>query len=97
GHESVVHSLAAVLRRRASAAMGRSDKGGPLLLRDLRHLFVLASDCELAWTILAQGAKAAREAELVELATTGCEEVVGQLRWIKTKIKLAAPQVVAVG
>lgn len=97
GHESVAHGLRAAVRRVASDAMGRSDEAGPLLLHDLRRLYVLAADCEMAWTVVGQGARAAREVEVVELFTACCEEVVGQMRWIKTKVKLAAPQVVAVG
>jgi hypothetical protein len=97
GHESFAHGLIAALRRKTSEANGRTDKTGPLLLHDLRHLFVLVSDCEIAWTIVGQGAKASREQDVVELFSTCCEEVVGQMRWIKTKIKLAAPQVVAAG
>jgi hypothetical protein len=89
--------LAALVRRTSSAAMGRTAKAGPLLLRDLRKLFVLACDCELAWTIVSQGAKAARDKELVELCRTCCEEVNGQVRWIKTRTKVAAPQVLVTG
>jgi hypothetical protein len=96
-HESPLHGLAAALRRGTSAATGRTDKTGPLLLRDLRRLYVLASDCEIAWTIVGQGAEAARDQEVVALFGECCEEIVGQVRWIKTKVKLAAPQVVAVG
>jgi len=97
GHESFLHELVATMRRKTSAALGRSDKTGPLLLRDLRHLYVLASDCDIAWTIVGQGAKAAREMEVVELFSHCCEEIVGQMRWLKTRIKAAAPQVISVG
>jgi hypothetical protein len=97
GQESPLHGLVASLRRATSEVVGRSDKTGALLLRDLRNLHSLACDCEIAWTIAGQGAKAAREQEVIEMYAQCCEEIVGQLRWIKTKVKLAAPQVVAVG
>jgi hypothetical protein len=34
---------------------------------------------------------------VIEMFSACCEEIVGQTRWIKTKIKLSAPQVVATG
>jgi hypothetical protein len=97
GHDSLLHGVVETARRKAAAAMGRTDKTGPLLLRDLRRLFTSAADCEIAWTIVGQGAKAARELEVVDLFGACCEETAGQLRWIKTRIKAAAPQVLAVG
>jgi hypothetical protein len=95
GHESPVHGLIAAARRLTATAAGRSEMTGPLLLRDLRHLFAVAADCHLAWTIAVQGAKATRATDLVPIATECCEDVNGQMRWIKTKLKLAAPQVVS--
>ena len=97
GDDSPWRSFLSTLRRSVSTVTGRSDKTGPLLLSDLRHLFTAASDCEIAWTIVGQGAKASRDDELEQLFTECCEETAGQLRWIKTKIKLAAPQVLTVG
>jgi len=96
GPGSAVHSLAAAVRRKASEITGRSPATGELLLRDLRHLYVLTGDCQLQWMIVAQGAKAARETELIDLSLKSCEEVSGQMRWIITKVKLAAPQAVSV-
>jgi hypothetical protein len=68
-----------------------------VLLHDLRQLFLAASDCEIAWTIVGQCAKAARDEELEEIFIKSFDEVAAQLRWIKTKIKLAAPQAITVG
>jgi predicted RNA-binding protein with PIN domain len=97
GHESTVHSLVAAARRTASQAISHSAASSAVLLADLRHLYSLTADCEAQWLIVGQGAKASREAALIDLTSTSCEEVVGQMRWIKTKLKLAAPQAVAVG
>jgi hypothetical protein len=88
------HSWIAAIRRAAAEATGRTDIVAPMLLDDLRQLFLFAADCEIAWTIVGQGAKAAREQEVVALFSECCEEVTGQMRWVKTKIKLAAPQAV---
>jgi hypothetical protein len=84
-------------RRNPSEAVGRPTGAGEPLLIDLRQLYMLTADCEAQWLIVGQGAKASREAALIDLSSTSCEEVVGQMRWIKTKLKLAAPQAVAVG
>lgn len=92
----LVHDIVAGIHRRVSETSGRSAQAGVLLLRDLRHLFTLACECELAWTLVAQGAKAARDKELVEQCAVSCEEVNGQVRWLKTRLKVAAPQVLAV-
>ena len=67
------------------------------LLGDLRQLFPMVAACEIAWTIVGQGAKATRDTELTDLVAECCEETVGQLRWLKTKIKTAAPQALATG
>jgi hypothetical protein len=95
GHESPIHLLVAEARRLASTVSGRSSMTGALLLRDLRHLFAVAADCHLAWTIALQGAKATHAIDVVPIATECCEDINGQMRWIKTKLKLAAPQVVS--
>src|SRR5215218_5591864 len=97
GHPSFLHDAVAAVRRKVSESAGRSDRTGPLLLHDLRELFVLASDCEMAWTILGQGAKASRDTALVDLYSECCEDGNGQMRGIKRKMKRAAPQVLAVG
>jgi rubrerythrin len=92
------------LASRSSVDLESADRGSFIcadadgtLLRDLRRLFLLACDCDIAWTMLGQGAKAGREPEVVELFTTCSEEITGHVRWAKSKCKLAAPQVLAVG
>jgi hypothetical protein len=81
------------VRRGASVATGRSGKTGMLLLRDLRDLFVEASGVEMDWTIVRQGAMAARDEPLVLAATVGLEETRRVLRWLTTRVKEASPQI----
>jgi hypothetical protein len=81
------------LRRVTSDALGRTDKTGPLLLRDLRELYLEAQETEIDWTIVSQGAKAAREKPLIDLCTEGIAETERIVRWLKTRIKETAPQV----
>jgi len=70
---------------------------GPLgLLRDLHDLYLMATECDIAWTLIAQAAQGARDGDL--LATVrACEgETAVQLRWLKTRMKQAAPQALVV-
>src|SRR5215211_3394550 len=54
--------------------MGRAQAPGMLLLRDLRNLYLSAQEAELAWVILVQVAKAARDPALLEVAMSCCED-----------------------
>jgi hypothetical protein len=89
--------VASALRQAVSAATGRTPVTGMQLLADLRGLYLVAAGCEIEWTILGQGAKSSRDEELIKVFAVACEEVVGVMRWVKTKIKLAAPQVLSAG
>jgi hypothetical protein len=68
-----------------------------LLLHDLRETYVSAHDAEIAWVMLRQAAKAARDTELVATAEEGLEEAERRWKWLRTKIKDASPQVLVVG
>lgn len=75
-------------------ASGLSEpRRGPLgLLRDLHDLYVLATFIDATWMIVKQAAQALRDQELLDVIT-GCEgETTVQLRWVKTRMKQAAPQ-----
>ena len=85
------------LRRKGSELMRHSEPAGLLLLRDLRELYLAAQDSELAWVMLLQAARAARDPDLVEVATACHEEADGCGRWLRTRLKEAAPQVLASG
>jgi hypothetical protein len=92
---SLFSGLIATVRRRAGEMLGRNEKGGALLLKDLRDLYVQAAECNVSWTIASQGAKAARDEELVE-AVYACQDETGRiLKWIETRLKQTAPQVLA--
>ena len=90
-------ALMEALRHKASEMLGRSEMTGMLLLSDLRALYVTAQRAEIAWVILLQAAKAARDQPLVEVATSCHEEAEAGAKWVKTRIKVTAPQVLAAG
>ena len=85
------------LRRKSSELTGRRPPTGVLLLRDLRRLYLLASECEIDWEMVGQGAKAARDRELLGTVTECLEQTTVQVKWLKTRIKEASPQTLTVG
>lgn len=81
------------LRHKSAELVGRSEISGFLLLRDLRDLYLAAQEAEIAWVILAQAAQAARDGELLEVTTVCHEEAEARGKWVRTRIKQAAPQI----
>ena len=70
--------------------------GGLGLLRDLHDLYLMASACDISWTMIAQAAQGARDRNLFEVATACEAHTTIQLAWIKTRMKQAAPQALVV-
>lgn len=71
-------------------------EGGIGLLRDLQDLYMMAHECDIAWTIVGQAAEGLRDAELND-TVDGCEpETEIQIKWLKTRMKQAAPQALIV-
>ena len=89
--------LLETVRRKSAELLGRSELSGMLLLRDLRNLYLAAQEAEIAWVILAQTAQAARDRELLRVVTECHEEAEARGKWLRTRIKESAPQVLATG
>jgi hypothetical protein len=85
------------VRRRSGELLGRFETSGLLLLKDLRALYLSAQEAEIAWVILVQAAKAARDRELLDVATSCQQEAEACGKWLRTRIKESAPQVLATG
>jgi anaerobic selenocysteine-containing dehydrogenase len=103
------HRLRAVpLRRLAQRARGapggeRADRhglgpreGGLGLLRDLHDLYLMASECDMAWTLVGQAAQGARDTDLLAVVQACEGETAAQLQWLKSRMKEAAPQALVV-
>jgi hypothetical protein len=86
-------SFAEKVRRGLSQMTGRTATVGPLLLRDLRDLEIASHACVTDWVIVNQGAMAARDKELVELCALGQDETRRVQKWLTTRIKESAPQI----
>jgi hypothetical protein len=62
------------------------------LLDDLRELYVAAHETLIMWIIAGQGAKAARDKELLQLTQELQPETDLHMKWALTHIKVSAPQ-----
>ena len=51
-----------------SELFGGTRSGGLGLLRDLHDLYLMATECEITWTLVAQAAQGARDADLLATA-----------------------------
>jgi hypothetical protein len=89
--------LLETLRRAGGRLTSHVEASGLLLLHDLRDLYLAAQHAEIAWTILLQAAKAARDQRLVDVATPCREHAEIRGKWLRTRIKETAPQVLATG
>ena len=70
---------------------------GPLgLLRDLHDLYVIAAECDICWTLVGQAAQAVRDEHLVSVVGRCDSETAGQLAWLRSRLKQAAPQALVV-
>jgi len=75
----------------------QGSRQGPLgMLRDLHDLYLIAAEVDMAWTVVTQAAQGARDPELLAV-TSDCEqETATQLKWLRSQMKEAAPQVLVV-
>ena len=73
-----------------------SRQGGLGLLRDLQDLYLMAAECDITWTLVGQAAKGLRDEDMLS-AVEACEgETAIQLKWLRTRMKQAAPQALIV-
>jgi hypothetical protein len=70
--------------------------GGLGLLRDLHDLYLMACECDLAWTLVGQAAQGARDRELLDVVGACEGETSIALKWLSTRMKQAAPQALVV-
>ncbi|MFI5910968.1 hypothetical protein [Dactylosporangium sp. NPDC051541] len=79
-----------------SELFGGTRTGGIGLLRDLQDLYLMAAECDICWTVVGQAARGVRD-ERLQQVVRGCEgETAVQLRWLRTRMKQAAPQALVV-
>jgi hypothetical protein len=82
---------------RLHGALFGGPRGGPIgLLRDLHDLYLMACECDIAWTVVGQAAQGARDAELLTTVQTCEGETAMQVAWARSRMKEAAPQALVV-
>jgi hypothetical protein len=81
------------LRTALAELGGRRPEPGLLLLADLRRLHRRAAGVSLDWELLAQGAQAAKDTELLELASRCHPRTLRQLKWTNAMLKVLSPQI----
>jgi hypothetical protein len=50
----------------------------------------------MAWTVIGQAAQGVRDRELLDVVNSCENEMANQLKWIRTRMKVAAPQALIV-
>jgi hypothetical protein len=76
---------------------GRRREPALLLLRDLRALYLRASEASIDWVMLAQGAQAVRDADLLATVSACHSQTLRTVKWATYRIKTASPQALAAG
>lgn len=70
---------------------------GPIgLLRDLQDLYLMAAECDICWAAVGQAAYGARDEDLLSVVKACEQETAVQLKWLRTRMKQAAPQALVV-
>jgi hypothetical protein len=68
-------------------------KGAMGLLLDLTDLYILASEVDITWTLVAQAAQGVRDEPLLKVVNLCEQETHIHLKWLQTRLKQGAPQV----
>ena len=72
-------------------------RDGPIgLLRDLHDLYLMCALADMAWTLIGQAAQGARDEALLRVVESCERETATQMRWLRTRMKQAAPQALVV-
>jgi hypothetical protein len=79
-------------QRWVSDRLGRRPETALLLLVDLRRLHRLAAGVSVDWELLAQGAQAAKDDELLALTQRCHPQALRQMRWANAMLKELSPQ-----
>ena len=56
----------------------------------------MAANCDITWTLVGQAAQGLRDDDLLKVVTTNEKETAMQLKWLRTRMKQAAPQALVV-
>ena len=85
--------LVQTMPERTAELLGRREETGLLLLRDLRHVHLMAEANSVLWTMLGQAAQARKDSELLEVVTACHGRTMRQAVWANGMLKVLSPQV----
>ena len=83
------------LQSAMSEALRRRQEPSILLLADLRRIHRVAAGASLDWELLAQGAQAIKNDELLAVTERCHPQTLRQMRWANAMLKELSPQVLA--
>jgi hypothetical protein len=92
--ETLAAAMGAV-RHKTYELLGGRTESGLLLLRDLRHLYLMAEAVNIHWILLGQVAQAVRDQDLLDQVSALHQQTRTQIKWLGTRLKEAAPQILA--
>jgi len=79
-----------------SDLFGGTRTGGLALLRDLHDLYLMVCEVDISWVVVGQAAQGLHDKKLLETVQSCEKETSAQLKWLKTRMKQAAPQTLIV-
>ncbi|CAM3314637.1 hypothetical protein BST27_26715 [Mycobacterium intermedium] len=88
-----IGTVSGLAQSRVSELLRRRPEPALMLLADLRHLHRLAAGVSLDWELLGQAGQAAKDWELVDLASRCHPQTLRQMRWANAMLKELSPQV----
>jgi hypothetical protein len=80
------------VQERLSDSLRRRPEPALLLLADLRRVHRVAAGASLDWELLAQGAQAAKDADLLAVTDHCHPQTLRQMRWANAMLKELSPQ-----
>ncbi|ABK74124.1 hypothetical protein [Mycolicibacterium smegmatis] len=84
------------IQEKLSDALNTRPEPALLLLADLRRVHRIAAGVSLDWELLAQGAQATRDDQLLALTQQCHPQSLRQMRWANAMLKELSPQALAV-
>jgi anaerobic selenocysteine-containing dehydrogenase len=101
------HTMGPFVERYGEAAPAEPDRlyhelfdetrsGGLGLLRDMQDLYPMANACDISWTMIGQAAQGLPDRDLLEVVDSCEGQTAMQIKWLKTRMKQAAPQALLV-
>lgn len=87
--------LTSPIQGKLSELLGHRPEPALVLLMDLRRVHRVTAGVSVDWELLAQGAQAVKDQDLLALTARCHPQTLRQLRWSNAMLKVLAPQVLA--